>query len=117
LGASSDRTIVLAFIDVCSISWGSDEANWQTAGQQAGLDYAGQLNAAAQAATNAGMIVFAASGDNDRGRLHEAARVHLLPRWRSGGVPIAARAQQQAVVGFLFYGRSPSYFHELGGAR
>jgi subtilase family serine protease len=51
--------------DVCSISWGSDEANWQTAGQQAGFDYAGQLNAAAQAATNAGMIVFAASGDND----------------------------------------------------
>jgi carboxypeptidase C (cathepsin A) len=51
--------------DVCSISWGSDEANWQTAGQQAGFDYANQLNAAAQAATSAGMIVFAASGDND----------------------------------------------------
>jgi hypothetical protein len=31
--------------------------------------------------------------------------------------PLAARAQQQAVVGFLFYDRSPSYFHELGGAR
>ena len=51
--------------DVFSISWGSDEANWQMAGQQTGVDYVGQLNAAAQAATNAGMIVSAASGDND----------------------------------------------------
>jgi carboxypeptidase C (cathepsin A) len=53
--------------DVCSISWGSDEANWEEAGRRAGVDYAQQLNAAAQAATNAGMIVFAASGDNDSG--------------------------------------------------
>lgn len=44
--------------DVCSISWGDDEANW---GTQAGL----AMNAAAQAATEAGMIVFAAAGDND----------------------------------------------------
>jgi kumamolisin len=44
--------------DVCSISWGSDEANW---GQSA----AEQMEAAAQAATEAGMIVFAAAGDND----------------------------------------------------
>jgi kumamolisin len=44
--------------DVCSISWGSDEANWgQTAAQQ--------MEQAATAATQAGMIVFAASGDND----------------------------------------------------
>ncbi len=51
--------------DVFSITWGSDEANWRTAGQQTGVDYAGQLNAAAQAATNGGMIVFAATGDNN----------------------------------------------------
>lgn len=44
--------------DVCSISWGSDEANW---GAAAG----GALEQAAMAATAAGMIVLAASGDND----------------------------------------------------
>jgi kumamolisin len=44
--------------DVCSISWGADEANW---GAQAGQD----MEQAATAATAAGMIVFAASGDND----------------------------------------------------
>ena len=44
--------------DVCSISWGSDEANW---GQAAGDD----MEQAAIEATTAGMIVFAASGDND----------------------------------------------------
>ena len=51
--------------DVCSISWGSDEANWRAAAQQTGVDYPGKLNEAAKAATKAGMIVFAASGDND----------------------------------------------------
>jgi carboxypeptidase C (cathepsin A) len=51
--------------DVCSISWGSDEANWQAAGKAMKIDYAQRLNAAAQAASKAGMIVFAASGDND----------------------------------------------------
>ncbi|HJS85282.1 MAG TPA: S8 family serine peptidase [Acetobacteraceae bacterium] len=51
--------------DVCSISWGTDEANWRTLGEQAGVDYAGRLNMAAQAATQTGMIVFAAAGDND----------------------------------------------------
>ena len=44
--------------DVCSISWGADEANW-------GNTAAEQLESAAQAATAAGLIVFAASGDND----------------------------------------------------
>ena len=44
--------------DVCSISWGADEANW---GAQAGQD----MEQAAADATAAGMIVFAASGDND----------------------------------------------------
>jgi carboxypeptidase C (cathepsin A) len=53
--------------DVCSISWGSDEANWQAAGSSAGVDFAGKLSAAAQAATALGMTVFAAAGDNDSG--------------------------------------------------
>jgi len=44
--------------DVCSISWGADESNW---GQTAGDD----MEQAATDATTAGMIVFAASGDND----------------------------------------------------
>lgn len=44
--------------DVCSISWGSDEANW-------GQTFADEMEAAAVAATAAGMVVFAASGDND----------------------------------------------------
>lgn len=51
--------------DVCSISWGSDEANWKSWSQQAGIDLIADLEAAATAATDAGMIVFAASGDND----------------------------------------------------
>jgi kumamolisin len=44
--------------DVCTISWGSDEANW-------GNTAAEQMESTAQSATQAGMIVFAASGDND----------------------------------------------------
>ncbi len=44
--------------DVCTISWGSDEANW---GQTA----ADQMESTAQTATAGGMAVFAASGDND----------------------------------------------------
>ncbi len=44
--------------DVCTISWGSDEANW-------GATAAQQMESAAAEATGAGMAVFAASGDND----------------------------------------------------
>jgi kumamolisin len=44
--------------DVCSISWGADEAEWGQQGCQ-------QMEAAATAATQAGTLVFAASGDND----------------------------------------------------
>ncbi len=44
--------------DVCSISWGSDESDW-------GNGAAERVEAAALAATNAGMAIFAASGDND----------------------------------------------------
>jgi kumamolisin len=43
---------------VCSISWGADEAEWGVAGAE-------QMQATALAATNAGMAVFAAAGDND----------------------------------------------------
>ena len=46
--------------DVCSISWGADEAKWGQAAAQ-------QMEAAATAATAAGMIVFGAAGDNDSG--------------------------------------------------
>ena len=44
--------------DVCSISWGADEADWGNYAAQ-------QMDATAQAAVQAGMVVFAASGDND----------------------------------------------------
>jgi subtilase family serine protease len=56
--AAAVRAATADGCDVCSISWGSDEANW---GAQAGND----MELAAQAATDAGMVVFAASGDND----------------------------------------------------
>jgi|HubBroStandDraft_1064217.scaffolds.fasta_scaffold02216_5 kumamolisin len=46
--------------DVCSISWGSDEANWGKAAVE-------QMESVALAATQAGLVVFAASGDNDSG--------------------------------------------------
>jgi kumamolisin len=44
--------------DVCSISWGSDEMNW---GRTAAL----YLESVAMAARAKGMLIFAASGDND----------------------------------------------------
>lgn len=44
--------------DVCSISWGADEADW---GMAAAVD----MEQAAIAAVAAGMVVLAASGDND----------------------------------------------------
>jgi kumamolisin len=46
--------------DVCTISWGADEANWGTTAAE-------QMESTAAAATAAGMAVFAASGDNDSG--------------------------------------------------
>lgn len=46
--------------DVCSISWGADEAVWG----RAALD---EMEAVATYATAAGMIILAASGDNDSG--------------------------------------------------
>jgi kumamolisin len=44
--------------DVCSISWGADEALW-------GTEQADEMESAATDATAAGMIVFGAAGDND----------------------------------------------------
>ena len=46
--------------DVCSISWGADEAVWGNTAAQ-------QMEQAAAAATQAGMVVFGAAGDNDSG--------------------------------------------------
>ncbi len=43
---------------VCSISWGADEANWGTVPAQ-------EMESAAATATDLGMVIFAASGDND----------------------------------------------------
>ena len=51
--------------DVCSISWGADEAIWQDWGQQLGQDFVQQMETTAQSAAAAGMVIFAASGDND----------------------------------------------------
>lgn len=44
--------------DVCSISWGADEAAWTKAGTEA-------MQAAALDANAKGMVIFAAAGDND----------------------------------------------------
>jgi kumamolisin len=56
--ATAVRAAAADGCDVCSISWGADEALW---GPQAGQD----MEQAAMDATGAGTIVFAASGDND----------------------------------------------------
>jgi kumamolisin len=56
--ATAVRAATADHCDVCSISWGADEALW---GAQAGHD----MENAAAAATAAGLVVFAASGDND----------------------------------------------------
>jgi subtilase family serine protease len=56
--AAAVRAAAADGCDVCSISWGADEASW---GPLAGQD----MEQAAMDATATGMIVFAASGDND----------------------------------------------------
>jgi kumamolisin len=56
--ATAVRAATADGCDICSISWGADEAIW---GQQAGDD----MGQAATDATAAGMVVFAASGDDD----------------------------------------------------
>jgi len=44
--------------DVCSVSWGADEAQWGVSGAQ-------QLESTAETATAGGMVIFGAAGDND----------------------------------------------------
>jgi kumamolisin len=44
--------------DVCSISWGADEAEWGTSAAQ-------QLETTAETASAGGMVIFGAAGDND----------------------------------------------------
>lgn len=56
--ASGVRRATADGCDVCSISWGADEAMWELAAAQ-------DVEQAAAEAVQAGMIVFAASGDND----------------------------------------------------
>ncbi|HEX3766590.1 MAG TPA: S53 family peptidase [Kofleriaceae bacterium] len=56
--ASGVRRAAADGCDVCSISWGADEALW-------GPEAAQDMEQAALEAVEAGMIVFAASGDND----------------------------------------------------
>jgi kumamolisin len=56
--AAGVRAAMADGCDVCSISWGADEANWGKAAADA-------MEQAAIDATSAGMIVFAAAGDND----------------------------------------------------
>jgi kumamolisin len=74
--ATAVRAATADGCDVCSISWGADEANW---GAQAGND----MEQAATAAAAAGMVVFAASGDNDSSDGGpNPANVDLPPRLR-----------------------------------
>jgi len=56
--ASAVQQAVSDGCDVCSISWGADEAIW-------GETAAEQMESAAAAATEAGMVIFGAAGDND----------------------------------------------------
>jgi kumamolisin len=56
--------------DVLSISWGADEAAWDA-------DVAQQLDNAAESATNSGLIIFAASGDNSSSDGDAGANVDL----------------------------------------
>lgn len=56
--APAVRAAIKDGCDVCSISWGMDEAGW-------GVQAAHDMEQAAIEATAAGMVVFAASGDND----------------------------------------------------
>jgi kumamolisin len=63
--AAAVRAATADNCDVCSISWGSDEANWARWSQDAGRDFISDIEAAAEAASDAGMMVLASSGDND----------------------------------------------------
>ena len=64
------RAAVSDGCDVLSISWGGDEGGWPQADAQ-------QVEAAAQTATQAGCIIFAASGDNSSGDGTPGANVDM----------------------------------------
>jgi kumamolisin len=64
------KAAVDAGCDVLSISWGADEPGWSQ-------DAANQLEAAAQATTDSGCVVFAASGDNSSSDGGAGANVDL----------------------------------------
>jgi kumamolisin len=61
---------VAAGCDVLSISWGADEAAWDP-------NVANQVEAAAQATTSSGCVVFAASGDNSSSDTAPGANVDM----------------------------------------
>jgi kumamolisin len=60
--ATAVRAAAADRCDVCSISWGADEASWNAG---TGPGSCADMQAAATDAIVAGMVVFAASGDND----------------------------------------------------
>jgi hypothetical protein len=59
--------------DVCCITWGADEQTW-------GKAAADTFNAAAKAAVDNGMIIVAASGDNDSSDGGPLPRMSIFPR-------------------------------------
>lgn len=63
--AAAVRAATADHCDVCSISWGADEAVWKAMGRGTGHHYLQEMEAAVQAATSTGMVVFAAAGDSD----------------------------------------------------
>jgi kumamolisin len=64
---------VAAGCDVLSISWGADEAAWQSVDPSA----AQQVEAAAVTATQSGCVILAASGDNSSGDRNPGANVDM----------------------------------------
>ena len=64
---------VQADCDVLSISWGADEVRWENNSPGASQAF----EAAAQAATGSGMIIFAAAGDNSSGDNDPGANVDM----------------------------------------
>ena len=68
--AAAMNAAVEAGCDVLSISWGKDEDAWDA-------DAASAVEAAAEAATAAGCVIFAASGDNSSGDGSPGANVDM----------------------------------------
>jgi kumamolisin len=62
--AKAVRQAIRDGCDTCSISWGADEGIWK-GWTTSDIDYVEDMENAASEAAKAGMIVFAASGDND----------------------------------------------------